>query len=36
MENGHHANPTFDTLYRYAQALGKGLAVQFANVSNDP
>ncbi len=34
MENGHHANPTFDTLYRYAQALGKQLVLRFVEAGS--
>ena len=31
LENGQHINPTIDTLYRYAEALGKSLVLDFAD-----
>ena len=35
LENGHQLNPTIDTLYRYAAALGKKPQIGFTDLQSD-
>lgn len=36
LENGHSPNPTVDTLWRYAAALGKRLVMSTEEIKNSP